>query len=239
MGLLSGKVQDDILFIEFRDQISRNSFSIRAAEELKALMDNYRNKCKAIIFTSQGRVFCSGGNLADYAAMTTADPGKEINRRITIILDEFERFPIPTICAVRGDCFGGGLEVVSAFDVVISAPHALFGFWQRKMGLSFGWGGGARLERRLGSHKLQMMALSGATIGGIEAQRIGLVDRVCIDPLIMEQAMSEARRLTDMPKAPVAALKSFTISNEQQTFEGLWWSDEHRMALQNRKLKGT
>lgn len=237
MGLLNCKLRDSVLMLEFRDPNSRNSFSIRAAEELREAWESNRGTYESILFTAPGRVFCSGGNLADYAAMTAANPGRDVNKRISQTLDEFSKLSVPTVCVVTGDCLGGGLELISAFDVVLSAPHALFGFWQRRIALTFGWGGGRRLEKRVGSKQLTKMALSAATFGALEAHRIGLIDAVCVEALIMEEALSRARALQELPKGPIEALKDWQSEDEQQTFDELWWSDEHRAAIMNRKAK--
>ena len=241
MSLLNYKLRDSVLMIEFRDPNSRNSFSIRAAEEFREIWESKRDTYESILFTAPGRVFCSGGNLADYAAMTAADPGRDVNKRISQILDEFSRLQIPTVCMVTGDCLGGGLELISAFDVVLSSPHALYGFWQRKIALTFGWGGGRRLEKRVGSKHLTKMALSASTFGAVEALRIGLVDAVCTEALLFEEALTRIRQLKELPNGPVEALKNWEPEAEQQTFEKLWWSDEHRAALsknKNRKPRG-
>lgn len=221
--------------LEFRDASSRNSFSIRAAEELREIVAAQSGQYDSIVFFAPGRVFCSGGNLADYAAMTSANPGRDVNRRISQILDEFSRLEVPTFAVVHGDCLGGGLELISAFDTVIASPHALFGFWQRRIALTFGWGGGRRLEKRVGQKKLTQLALSASTFGSLEAHRIGLIDAVCTETLLMEEALKRVQKNRLLPTAPVAALKTWETSEEQKTFEKLWWGDEHRAVLSNRK----
>lgn len=235
MALLTGKIQDAILRIEFRDGTSKNSFSVRAADELRELWEAKSEQYGAIVFSAPGRVFCSGGNLADYAAMTSANPGRDVNRRISQTLDAFSKLEVPTVCVVHGDCLGGGLELISAFDLVVSSPNALFGFWQRKIALTFGWGGGRRLERRVGSKKLTQMALTAATFASSEALRIGLIDAICIESLLYEEALSRAKDMLSLPKTPLAPIKNWTADNEQETFEDLWWNDEHRAVLEARK----
>ena len=231
MSLMKSHITDSILFVEFRDPSTRNSFSLRAAEELHSILQKERGNYTGFIFTAQGRVFCSGGNLADYSALSEAEQGKEINRRIAEILDEVSRLPVPTVCLVQGDCFGGGLELISAFDVILSAPSVLFGFWQRKIGLSYGWGGGARLERRLGEHRVRQLALRAMTFGALEAHRIGLIDGVYLEHLLLSEAVAMVRAMARLPKGPVASVKSLTPANERETFEKLWWNDEHRAVL--------
>jgi len=236
MAVITASLNETLLRIEFRDQMSRNSFTLRAAEELIEICRRFAGRFEAMIFTAPGRVFCSGGNLADYAAMASADPGKEVNRRIFEALEMITQLPVPTVCLVQGDCFGGGVELISAFDLVLSSPYALFGFWQRKIGITFGWGGGVRLERRLGQQRMTQLALSGATIGSLEAQRIGLIDGIVIEPLLLNEGLKRAKQLCELPKAPVAPMKSWTASKEQEIFETVWWNEDHQAILGARKL---
>ncbi len=231
MSLMKSRRTDSLLIVEFCDPDTRNSFSLRAAEELYSLLQKESGRYLGLIFTAQGRVFCSGGNLADYSALTEAEEGQRINRRIAAILDDLSRLPVPTVCVVQGDCFGGGLELISAFDLILSAPHVLFGFWQRKIGLSYGWGGGARLERRLGEHRVRQLALRAVNFGAHEARQIGLIDGVCLESRLLTEATATVSALARLPKRPVGPLKTLTSANERETFEKLWWSDEHRAVL--------
>ena len=95
-----------VLHLVFEDRSSRNSFSLRAARELKSILAAYSGQYDFLIFSSIGRVFCSGGNLSDYAAMGEASQGQAVNREITDALDELARLPVPTFSLVQGDAIG-------------------------------------------------------------------------------------------------------------------------------------
>ncbi|RYZ65331.1 MAG: enoyl-CoA hydratase/isomerase family protein, partial [Proteobacteria bacterium] len=159
MKYFSVQTKDSCLSIMFEDSATRNSFSVAAARELREILAA-NSSASALIFSARGRVFCSGGNLSDYASMSSAEEGMKVNNEIRSALSELSALPIPTICVVEGDCFGGGVEVVSCFDHVIAASHVVFALWQRKISLTYGWGGGSRLERRLGSSLLRNLSLS-------------------------------------------------------------------------------
>jgi enoyl-CoA hydratase/carnithine racemase len=236
--LISSHIENSVLMIEFEDSSSRNSFSLRAAEEFRSAWADTKGQYKSIVFFARGRVFCSGGNLADYGALSSAEEGHRINRRITEILTEFSELEVPTICVVSGDCFGGGIELVSAFDFVLSVPHVMYGLWQRRIGLTFGWGGGSRLEARLGRQRLKNMALSAGTFSAFDARSVGLVDEICVESKINNRAVEIARRLNALPQGPISEIKQICADSENQknleqgSFERLWWSPEHRAAIE-------
>lgn len=227
-----------ILVLTFSDPSSRNSFSLQAARELLAHLEENVGRFDAFVFRARGRVFCSGGNLSDYASMTTAEQGHAVNREIRAILGQVASWPEPSVCAVAGDAFGGGVELASAFDVILAAPHVAFALWQRRIGLSFGWGGGARLERRIGSGRLREWSLSTRLVAATEAADAGLVDRLVPEALLDRDAILRAHELAVSHRDPLVESKSKlgeTPQSEVELFEKLWWSEEHRASLAPRK----
>ena len=230
--MVSSFLRDEILWVSFSDPSSRNAFSIAAARELRAVL---KSQFRALVFSAPGRVFCSGGQLDDYASMTSADEGRVVNDEIRDVLNELSSLKVPTIACVTGDAFGGGVELISCFDHVLSVPHAMFALWQRRIGLSFGWGGGARLEKRLGSNVLRHMSLSTTAISAHEALSVGLVDMLVAEHALESSVATFASRLIHLPSEPIETLKSFTASEEASDFNSLWWNLSHRSVLASRK----
>ena len=233
--MINVTINNGTLYIELDDPSSRNSFSLRTAKAFAAAIQS--GPYDSVIFRARGRVFCSGGNLADYAAQTTPEPGLLVNREITEILERFSQLPVPTFCLVSGDCFGGGLEVMSAFDFIFAAPHIVFGFWQRKIALTYGWGGETRLTSRLGVQKPRQLALSASVIGAREALNIGLVDELYHVEKLESAACQKIRSLRELPSTPLQSLKAISNLTEQERFEAVWWNVEHQKILASRRAK--
>lgn len=230
---LLASIKNGILHLTLNDSSSRNAFSIRAARELR--LELRKKNFSALVFSSEGRVFCSGGNLSDYAAMISPEQGQRVNDEIRDVLTELSQLDVPTIAAVGGDAFGGGLELMSCFDTVIAAPHVLLALWQRKIGLSFGWGGGARLEKRLGPAGLKRLALSTQSLSAQEALAIGLIDNVVQESALMATSLRLAEKLMKLPTEPVAVFKNFIASQEAGDFNSLWLNPAHKKSLAARK----
>ncbi|MDX9731134.1 MAG: enoyl-CoA hydratase/isomerase family protein [Bdellovibrionales bacterium] len=214
---------------------SRNSFQLESARELSGILKRIQSiKARALLFRAEGAFFCSGGNLSDHLKQGKTG-GLKANREIATCLKRLEGLGIPTIAVVEGDALGGGLELLSAFDFVFAAPHVLFGFWQRRIGLSHGWGGRARLERRLGAHVTARLALDARAISAEEALRVGLIDQIAASWKIQEDAMAQAARMARLPMKPVAGFKDPKIkgeSAERSFFAKLWFAAEHRARLE-------
>lgn len=232
MEFFKTKVTDNVLIADFGNPKSANSFSLACAKELNHLVKQIESEgLGGLILTSSQKTFCSGGNLSDYAKLKSKKPGIEINKKIASILGKLEKSPFPTVCCVQGDCFGGGIELISAFDIVLSTPHSLFAFWQRKIGLSLGWGGGSRLLKRMSYKDLVGQMLSAECFSAYAAKDMGLIDGVFPRQLILEKALGQIKKQRDLPQVPLAKIKLSQIKNEQKLFESLWHNPEHQRLL--------
>jgi enoyl-CoA hydratase/carnithine racemase len=138
---------------------------------------------------------------------------------------------VPTVACVSGDVYGGGIELLSCFDFVFSAPHVRFGLWQRRIGLSYGWGGGKRITQRLGPIKSFQKSVLADTVSAYEALRIGLVDEIVPEFLLEKKTIETLRQLESLPKLPFEKLKNWNERQEQSVFESLWHGTEHKDAL--------
>ncbi len=234
MGL-EYRLENGVLRVTLNAPSRGNSFSLKDAEALVAALDLAdREPVKGLLLGSVGRLFCAGGDLDDYARMEAAERGRAVNGKIAAALARLASWPHPTAAVVSGDCFGGGVELVSAFDHVAAVPEAMFGLWQRRIGLTFGWGGGARLSARLGAGRLKALALSARSLSSYEALTLGLIDEIHLKAVIEARALEWLENAAGLPVAPVAGLKTFEANGERRLFDGLWWNDEHRAALKKR-----
>ncbi len=214
----------------FDDSASRNSLRVSTASELLKFLRRAEKECDALLFSAAGPVFCSGGNLRDHDTQGPTK-GRAANRKIAAVLSVLDGLSIPTVALVERDALGGGVELLSAFDFILTTPHVLLGFWQRRLGLSFGWGGGARLESRIGVGRLRRLALEARAVSAGEALEVGLVDQVVPTWSALGDALALCLRLGSLPRKSVAAMKKRTPKNERAVFEKLWFGADHKAAL--------
>ncbi len=233
MSLLVQFGQDKVLRVRINDPAHGNSFSLSIARELDVALRS--QQILGLELSSTGRLFCAGGNLSQYAKMNRNSEGLRANREIGRVLDRVHQLKVPTVCVVQGDCFGGGVEVISSFDHVVAVPEALLGLWQRRIALSFGWGGGKRLLQRLSMQRLRTLALESRCLSAYEAQSAGLVDAVVLSSCLPDYLVNYWRALLALPQEPVAGIKAVTAKNEQKVFSSLWWSQAHREILARRR----
>ena len=131
---------------------------------------------RVIAITGAGdRAFASGSDLSE---VLHRDFEKALEPIVQGLADRLERTPKPTIAAINGICFGGGLEVALGCDLRVASSNARFATPEGKLGIIPGGGATARLPRIVGRGWGMEMLLMGEPIDAERAYAIGLVTRV-------------------------------------------------------------
>jgi enoyl-CoA hydratase/carnithine racemase len=119
----------------------------------------------------------------------------------------------PVIAAVEGNAVAGGLELAVWCDLRVAAEDAVFGVYCRRWGIPLMDGGTIRLARLIGhSHALDLI-LTGRGVGGEEALRMGLANRVVPNGRALAEATALAHEIAGRPQA---ALRSDRRSSYEQ-----------------------
>jgi len=120
----------------------------------------------------------------------------------------------PTIAAVNGLAYAGGLEWACWTDLCVADEHATFGVTCRRWNIGLGDGGTQRLPRIVGFRVAMELILTGRVIDAHEARRIGLVNEVVPRGTCRERARELAHALARLPQPAIhtdkeAALRGF------------------------------
>ncbi len=130
--------------------------------------------------------------------------------RIHAVFNAIDAAPFVTIAAVHGVCFGGGLELALACDIIIADKMARFAFPELRLGLIPGFGGIPRLKRDLGNAFVRDLLFTGRTVGATRAQAVGLVAQLAGEGEALRIARSTAAQITKFDATARAAAKKFT-----------------------------
>lgn len=162
----------------------RNSLSIDVIDRLLSLLDDLdQSSVSKIVFTGSGDAFASGANLREINGLTP-NSAQAFAGRGQRLMNKIDGLPIPSIAAVNGYCFGGGLDLALACKKRIASPTALFCHPGVDLGIITGWGGTQRLPRLIGEPRAMEMLLTAARISAVEALEIGLVDSISENALL-------------------------------------------------------
>ena len=111
--------------------------------------------------------------------------------------------PVPTVALVEGYCLGGGMELAMACDFLVAARDARFGQTEIRVG-AFPPAASVLLPKLIPEKRALEMILTGKTITGEEAYRLGLVNRLAGGPDggTLEEAAEKFRKaiLDQSPK---------------------------------------
>ena len=164
---------------------------------------------RAVIVTGAGeKAFCCGADIAEWGALSPADFARLWVRDGHRIFDRLARLSKPTICALNGHAFGGGLELAAACDIRVMTPRATLAVPEAKVGIVPGWSGTQRLMRLLPESVGKEMALFGRRISAERALSIGFVAEVAEDALgaarqIAADLSGVSPRATEIAKAMI------------------------------------
>jgi enoyl-CoA hydratase len=176
---------------------------------------------RGVVITGAGaKAFVAGADISELSALSPMQ-AVELSRQGQRVFREIELLRKPVIAAINGFALGGGCELALACHLRVASEHARIGLPEVSLGLIPGYGGTVRLPRLIGRGRALEMILSGAQIDAAEAHRIGLVNRVVPQDLLLEEARAMLERmLANGPVALAMALESVGCASDAGAEEG-------------------
>jgi enoyl-CoA hydratase/carnithine racemase len=201
-----------------------NALGSRIVDELGEALESIEGagEVRAMVLTGAGdKAFCSGVDLKERAEMD-ADGRWSHNRALGTFAERFARLQVPTIAALNGLAFGGGLEIALACDFRVAAEGARFALPEVGIGIVPGAGGTQRLPRLIGVTKAKELILTGRRISAEDALDMGLVSKVVPRSSLMEEARSLAEEIAaNSPLAVAYAKAAVDLASETTIEQGL------------------
>lgn len=230
---------------------SHNAINFAVMDELENLLDKLEQDATVRCFMLSGsgqKTFVSGGDLREFHTIKTAEEAKPMARRMLDILKRIEQLPCWTIAAINGAAYGGGCEMMLAFDFRMAAPRATFGFTQGKFYLPPGWGGLTRLVEKVGRSTALLWLAEAKVIDAQTALRHNLIDHITESSNWEDEIRERAKNLTNNDRPFIKNLKEGAmritqarweaIEAELDSFAQFWESDLHEERVEkflNRK----
>jgi len=147
----------------------RNRLSAAMARSLVELAEQVEDDDSALMLAITGAV--ASGAVASFCAGFDADVDPRVVESLAILSK-------PTLAIVNGDALDEGLELAMALDIRVAGARARMGLTQLPRGAMPRFGGTQRLPRLVGGGQALRMLLTGATVDGNEAMRLGLAGYV-------------------------------------------------------------
>jgi enoyl-CoA hydratase/carnithine racemase len=169
-----------------------------------------------ILFSARRNGFSAGADLRElYQGAADLHDAQRLNgvrdflERIHSVLNAIDAAPFATIAAVHGVCFGGGLELALACDIIVADKMARFAFPELRLGLIPGFGGIPRLKRDLGNGFVRDLLLTGRSVNATRAQAVGLVAQLAAEGEVRKIARATAAQISKFDATTRATAKKF------------------------------
>lgn len=176
---------------------SMNVLKASFADEIDAMLKQLANDStiKGVVFISGKKdSFIAGADISMLDACQTAEQAQTIAAMGQQMFDRLEQLRLPVVAAIHGPCLGGGLELAMACHVRVasSSPKTVLGLPEVQLGLLPGSGGTQRLPKLVGVQKALDMILTGKQLRAAQAKKLGLVDEVVPESILLDAAVKKA-----------------------------------------------
>lgn len=152
-----------------------------------------RNDVRAVVLSGEGRAFCAGLDMGNFAKMASGErrggdglvntqrtPGGSNRAQHAVMV--WRELPQPVIAAVHGVAFGGGFQLALGADMRFVTPDVRMAVLEIKWGLVPDMAGIAILRGLTRDDVARELTYTGRIFDGEEAHRLGIATRVCADP---------------------------------------------------------
>ncbi|HAK77459.1 MAG TPA: crotonase/enoyl-CoA hydratase family protein [Runella sp.] len=182
------RIEDSIAWVYFNRPERANALNQKAWDEMKVLFEELddNNDVRVIILSGHGKHFCAGidlellMNVAQFSQPCEGRKREQLRKKILALqapINAIEQCSKPVIAAIKGGCIGGGVDIISACDMRYCTDDAYFTIKEIDMGMVADLGTLQRLPKIIPPGIAREMAYTGRNVAGIEAERIGLVNR--------------------------------------------------------------
>ena len=207
-----------MLRVELRDRIAvltldrperLNAIGSGTVDQLTRALNELRDNdgVRALVVTGAGRAFSAGADIGEIESFTAPRQFHSFVQQLTDAYALLEDFPKPSVAAVHGFAFGGGLELALACDLRVAERGARLGLPEMKLGVLPGAGGTQRLPRLIPPAIAKQMILTGEPIDAERAHALGLVNELAEPGEVLSVAEALAATLTAGAPLALAAGK--------------------------------
>lgn len=210
--------------IAMNDPATLNAADPIMVGELTEAFQRASTEARCVLFTGEGRGFCSGANLSSNEERAVDDSGRvDLGDRLEKLYNPFvlllRDLPIPLVTAVNGVAAGIGCSFALMGDLVFAAESAYFLQAFRRIGLIPDGGSTFLLPRLVGRARAMELMLLGEKLPAAKAEEWGLIHRCVADAELMPAAMARARDLADGPTRALGLIRKLAWASADNTLQ--------------------
>jgi enoyl-CoA hydratase/carnithine racemase len=185
---------------------ARNALSRRLIKALYAALKaaDADESVRAVVITGADPAFCAGIDLKEAASdwLKYFDELKTYSCSAAVA-----DMRTPTIGAINGATFTGGLELALGCDFLVASERAVFADTHGRVGILPGGGMTARLPQLIGGAMARRLSMTGEVVDAARAERMGLVTEVVAHEDIVSRAVELAAQIAEVAGPTMLGLK--------------------------------
>ena len=220
---LLAHVEDRVAVLTMNRPARRNALSGGMLAGLQKVLAEVEvaSDVGCVVLTGAGGAFCAGG---DVKGMAGADGGPDGGRGETVRLTTDEAIhrqrlsqratsgklysmPKPTLASLPGAAAGAGLSLALACDLRIASENAIMTTAFAKVGFSGDYGGTYFMSKLIGAAKARELYMLSDRVEALEAERLGLINRVVPEDALEKETFALAHRLAHGPAVAYRYIK--------------------------------
>lgn len=201
MSHIEINIEDQVCIIKLNRPEVFNSFNKEMAFELQEILDNCEKNpaVRSILLTGEGKAFCAGQDLQELTDPDGPKLSDIVREHYNPIIKRIRSIEKPIVCAVNGVAAGAGANIALACDITIAGESVAFIQAFSKIGLIPDSGGTFFLPRSIGMQKATALMMLADKVMAADAEKMGMIYKVCADESLMEETLKVAKRLAALP----------------------------------------
>lgn len=199
-----------------------NALNAELRQSLRAVCQTIHedDDVRAVIFTGEGKGFCSGADVTGGPPPTPTSQNERLDDMGWVGQLAMDIYEIgkPTIAVINGVAAGAGMSLALACDMRVGSEQSRFKTVFAERGLSPDTGMSYFLPRIIGYSRAADLIFTSRDVGGEEAYRLGLLDRMAPHEDIMACARTVAQQMSALPPMAIRSGKRVLQYNMDQDF---------------------
>ncbi len=210
MSALLSSLESGILTLTLNRPDKRNALNAELIEALHQALEraDLDAGVRVVLLRGAGRDFCAGADLDELLASAdqTVSENESAALRLGSVFERMRALPKPVLAMIRGRALAGGAGLATACDLVLAGAGAQIGYPEIQRG--FVPAMVMALLRRAAGEKVALdLVLTGRVLSAQDAERAGLVSRICPDGELEASALQLASQLAGSSGTAIALTK--------------------------------
>lgn len=162
--------------------------------------------------------FIGGADINEMCALNSST-AREFILKVHDACQALREIPVPVIAKIDGFCLGAGLEIAVSCDLRIATERSSFAMPEVKVGIP-SVVEAALLPGLIGMGRTRRLLYLAESIGAVEAERWGLVEKVVGDEGVLEKAVDEwVEGICEMGPKAMRSQKKLILGWENSTVD--------------------